>query len=471
MDPIMFVLAVAPAALLARWMFRRGGARVVPVFRANAGPPAAKRFAKIAPAEPAPKDEGPRVDAEVAKDDDCRRLAEAHLESREWMEALIALQKMSRWREQDYALALRIFEVLGKFEDADALFKRERRHILRSPAIAFRFAVFFERRGDLRRAARLYSILRGKSAAPEAELRLRRLRRLPDEDRETAAHFFRTTGRGRAYKSPSGKPEPLLAGRVAGRFEIIRPLGVGGTGIVYQARDLKLSRTVALKRLRGEISRDPEAEAAFLEEAGTLSELRHPNIVEFYEAVAAEGTTYLVFEFIEWETLRELLARRGEMRPEEAGRLLRAVAEALAFAHESRVMHRDLKPGNIVAGPQGQVKVMDFGIARHFEPGTGAEEVEVVGTPAYMAPEQHAGQSSLLSDVYAFGVTAYEMLAGRPPFVGPGAMYYSQKLEEDYERLPPDLPRNLRDLVTLCLKADPRARPQGARGLVSLLEL
>ncbi|OGS04888.1 MAG: hypothetical protein A3I76_05445 [Elusimicrobia bacterium RIFCSPLOWO2_02_FULL_61_11] len=222
--------------------------------------------------------------------------------------------------------------------------------------------------------------------------------------------------------------------------------------------------------MSSEISRSPEDRALFLAEAKTLSELRHPRIVEFYEAVESGEDVYLVLEYIDWETLQTVLALRGRLTPGEVVPILAAVAEALAFAHEKNVIHRDLKPGNIVAGPRNFVKVMDFGIARHFgADAADIQEVEVIGTPPYMAPEQHAGVTTPLSDIYSFGVTAYTLVTGRLPFAGPSSLYYSQKMEGDYPRLPAGLPPGLRELIDSCLMFEPGKRPPDAASLLRLL--
>ncbi|OGS13666.1 MAG: hypothetical protein A3J70_14265 [Elusimicrobia bacterium RIFCSPHIGHO2_02_FULL_61_10] len=192
--------------------------------------------------------------------------------------------------------------------------------------------------------------------------------------------------------------------------------------------------------------------------------------MEFYEAVESGEDVYLVLEYIDWETLQTVLALRGRLTPGEVVPILAAVAEALAFAHEKNVIHRDLKPGNIVAGPRNFVKVMDFGIARHFgADAADIQEVEVIGTPPYMAPEQHAGVTTPLSDIYSFGVKAYTLVTGRLPFAGPSSLYYSQKMEGDYPRLPAGLPPGLRELIDSCLMFEPGKRPPDAASLLRLL--
>ncbi len=381
----------------------------------------------------------------------------------------------ARWSEAECSLALRASLRRRDFPYARELFEwTESRAGLRDSALLqYLFAITCERAGDARRAAALYDkLLRINGSYQDCEARLRSLRRLPAEDARTMSAYFKTTGRGRPGSGTGFQPRKATPGmsEVAGRFTILGLLGVGGSGIVFLAKEKSGDRFVALKRMRHEISRDTEGRALFIAEAKTLSELRHPRIVEFYEAVESGEDVYLVLEYIDWETLQTVLALRGRLTPGEVVPILKAVAEALAFAHEKKVIHRDLKPGNIVSGPKNFVKVMDFGIARHFDQDAAAiQEVDVVGTPAYMAPEQHAGVTTPLSDIYSFGVTAYTLVTGRLPFAGPSSLYYSQKMERDYPKLPDELPAGLRELIDRCLMFDPGKRPAGAAALLRML--
>lgn len=393
-----------------------------------------------------------------------------------YRETLAALYKLPRpdWSEEDCALALRACLRLNDFQRARNVFgwAQGEPGLRESPLLQYLFAIACERAGDAKRATALYDkLLRLKGGYQDCEARLRRLRRLPAEDARTMSAFFETTrGRRSRAQTEAASRSLALPGEVGGRFGALGLLGVGGSGIVFLARDKASGRLVALKRLGHEMARDPEARARFLEEAGTLAELRHPRIVEFYEALEHEGNVYLVLEYVDWDTLQTVLALRGKLTPAEVVPILSAVAEALDFAHKKKIIHRDLKPGNIVAGPKGFVKVMDFGIARHFEPGAAdSQEVEVIGTPPYMAPEQHAGITTPLSDIYSFGVTAYVLLTGRLPFAGPDALYYSQKLERDYPRLPAGLPAGLSELIDRCLMFEPEKRPVDAAALIGQL--
>lgn len=466
-------LAAYPAILLYRSR-KQGGNKKQPLRQPPAGDSAAGGAQAGPPAAPVP---GPApAPGEISSGDILGR-GEALIAAGLFQDAVRELEKIprSQWGEAECSLALRAFLRLNGFNHARNVFEwAERQAGLRdSPLLQYLYAIICERAGDVKRAAAIYDkLLRLNGSYQDCEARLRRLRRLPAEDARAVSAYFETTGRGSPGRGPVGKPlrvQPVL-GEVAGRFSMLSLLGIGGSGAVFLAKDNALNRLVALKRMNPGVSRSSEERALFLEEAKTLSELRHPRIVEFYEAVEFRENLYLVLEYVDWETLQTVMALRGRLTPGEVEPILAAVAEALAFAHGKKVIHRDLKPGNIVAGPKGFVKVMDFGIARHFDlDASGTQEVEVVGTPPYMAPEQHAGVTTPLSDIYSFGVLAYTLLTGRLPFSGPPALYYSQKMEGDYPRLPASLPSRLRELVDKCLLFDPGKRPPDAASLLRRL--
>lgn len=452
-------------------LFTLVGATVVLIFflinsigskkRKRSGPP---------PAASAP---GPATGAEEAPPADSLARARARFADGSFQDAIQELGKIprARWSEAECAMALRACLRLNDFSYAKNLYEWAggRPGLRDSALLQYLFAIVCERAGDAKRAAAMYDkLLRLNGDYQDCEARLRRLRRLPAEDARTMSAYFETTGRRGQGRRPR-KDQPVLT-EVAGRFSVLGILGVGGSGVVFLAKDKAKDRLVALKRMSYEISRDPADRALFLAEAKTLAELRHPRIVEFYEAVESGEDVYLVLEYVDWETLQTVTALRGRLTPGEVVPILTAVAEALAFAHEKKVIHRDLKPGNIVAGPKNFVKVMDFGIARHFDQDAAdIQEVEVVGTPAYMAPEQHAGVTTPLSDIYSFGVTAYVLITGRLPFAGPSTLYYSQKMERDYPALPAGVPAGLRELVDRCLMFDPAKRPPDAASLLRLL--
>jgi Tol biopolymer transport system component len=268
-------------------------------------------------------------------------------------------------------------------------------------------------------------------------------------------------------------------------YEINGHLGSGGMGDVYQATDTRLGRSVALKFLPEAFAHDAERAARFDREAKTLATLNHPCIAAIHGLEEVGGRSFLVMEFVPGQTLGERIGRRP-VPLDEALSIARQVAEALESAHEKGIVHRDLKPANIKITPDGQVKVLDFGLAKLVagEPGgsreaPGAQWTDsptltapmtrpgmILGTPAYMAPEQAKGRPvDRRADVFAFGCLLYEMLTGRPAFDGDNvADTLSRVLQRDpdWTRVPQNVPASVRTLMRLCLEKDPRKRRQAA---------
>ncbi len=258
---------------------------------------------------------------------------------------------------------------------------------------------------------------------------------------------------------------------IAGKYEILREIGRGGMGIVYEAVNRKIGKKVALKKLKEELSVNPWERKRFLEEAQRVAELHHPNIVDIYDIAEENREIYLVFEYAEGRTIEEILNEGKKFNVKETCEIGGRVAKALEYAHGKKIIHRDIKPSNIMVGGSNKVKVMDFGIAREAkETMTRLTGVETPGTLAYMSPEQHVNRFDERSDIYSVGVTMYEMLTGEVPFKGPD--YVTPKREMVYKK-PSEIVKGaaaLEKIIVKCLQAEPEKRYQSAEELKTELK-
>jgi serine/threonine-protein kinase len=228
-------------------------------------------------------------------------------------------------------------------------------------------------------------------------------------------------------------------------------------GVVYEAKDRRLGRTVAVKMLRDEFKLDDAAKKSFVEEAKVVAELHHPSIVDIHAVEEDERGLYLVFERLDGETLDETIARRKRLTLAETKAILKPVCDALTYSQAHDVVHRDLKPGNIMLTRDNAVKVLDFGISRHGARTKAATTQTVVGTPHYMAPEQEYGLVRKENDVFSLGAVLYEMLTGVRPFDGATPA----KLAKSYLRVSTRLPGTSPEvdaLIERALEPDPDAR-------------
>src|ERR687884_690517 len=246
------------------------------------------------------------------------------------------------------------------------------------------------------------------------------------------------------------------------RYVIERKLGSGGMADVYLAEDQELGRRVALKLLDDRHASDAQFVERFRREAQSAAGLNHPNIVSIYDRGDAEGTYYISMEYLDGRTLKELLVRNGPTPIPIAIDYARQILSALAFAHRNGIVHRDIKPHNIVVGPDGRLKVTDFGIAR-----SGASQMteagSIVGTAQYLSPEQARGAPvDPRSDIYSVGVVLYEMLTGKVPFTGDTpveiAMKHLSQVPELPSELRPNIPHDLDAVVMRALAKDPEQR-------------
>jgi tRNA A-37 threonylcarbamoyl transferase component Bud32 len=280
-------------------------------------------------------------------------------------------------------------------------------------------------------------------------------------------------------------PEAGSAGRQAvsevlgDRYEILGKLGAGAFGEVYEAKDTTLGRKVAIKRIRLDaFAEGPELEEVkqrFVREAQTAAKLRHPNVVTIHDIAARGSSSFMVMELVEGRTLQAILREKGRLSLPETLRILDQAADALDFAHAQGVVHRDVKPANLMVEPSGRVKVMDFGIAKASSSGDITKTGAIMGTPNYMSPEQARGDKvDGRADLFSLGCILYESLSGRRPFLGDSLTAILMKILT--EPPPPidfaalSLPAPLGDVVRRVLAKEPSERFPSGRALVEAAE-
>ena len=258
---------------------------------------------------------------------------------------------------------------------------------------------------------------------------------------------------------------PRVGVTLSGRYRLQRLIATGGMGQVWEAVDSRLGRRVAVKVLKQEFSSDPEFLERFRAEARTVAMLNHPGIAAVHDYgetdIDGEGrTAYLVMELINGEPLNSVIKRTGRLSLRHALDMLEQTGRALQVAHAAGLVHRDVKPGNILITPTGQVKLTDFGIAKAVDAAPVTQTGMVMGTAQYIAPEQALGHDATsASDVYALGVVGYESVSGKRPFIGDGALTVAMKhIKETPAPLPPDLPPNVRELIEITLVKNPGMR-------------
>jgi serine/threonine protein kinase/Tfp pilus assembly protein PilF len=259
-----------------------------------------------------------------------------------------------------------------------------------------------------------------------------------------------------------------------GRYKILGKLGEGGMGVVYKAEDTRLKRTVALKFLPPELTRESEAKERFIREAQAAAALSHPHICTIYEVHEEDGKSFISMEYVEGESIRESIKKRA-LDPAMALGIAMQVAQGLEEAHKKGIIHRDIKTANIMVTSSGQAKVMDFGLAKVFGASLITKEAKTMGTVAYMSPEQAQGQSlDQRTDIWSLGIVLYEMLTGKLPFKGE----YDQSMvhsilnhdPEPLRKIQPNLPKELENVVLTALAKNPAARYQSMKEMLEDLK-
>ena len=268
----------------------------------------------------------------------------------------------------------------------------------------------------------------------------------------------------------------LSPGSQFGGYEVESVVGLGGIGILYRARQLRLDRPVALKLVEPDIARDPVVRERLRREARVVAALDHPNVVPLYEAGEKDGTVYIVTRWVDGTELGTLLHRDGPMDPAQAARTAAQIASALDEAHAKGLVHRDVKPSNVILTSEGHAYLTDFGLAKRAETAaglTGADQL--LGTVDYVAPELIEGsEPDARSDIYSLGCVLYEMLTGEPPFAAQKGGMAKMWAQVNSEPPPlrdrrPDVPPPLEDVVRRAMSRDPSARPTASRFRSSVL--
>src|SRR5437773_2024236 len=286
---------------------------------------------------------------------------------------------------------------------------------------------------------------------------------------------------------PIGRPENIqaevvssttvfAAGTLLGaRYQILRILGQGGMGAVYQARDNELDRTIALKVIRPELASNPSILQRFKQELILSRHVTHKNVVRIFDLGEAEGTKFITMEFVEGDDLRSVLRQHGKFSARKTVAMVQQICRALEAAHAEGVIHRDLKPQNIMRDPQGRIVVMDFGLARSLESDGMTQTGALVGTLEYMSPEQALGaQLDQRSDLFAVGLIFYELLTGKAPYKADTAI--ASLMKRTHERAVPasdvdaSVPVSLSAIVSRCLERDPKDRYESATELLRELD-
>lgn len=256
--------------------------------------------------------------------------------------------------------------------------------------------------------------------------------------------------------------------KINDRYEIIRSIGEGGMANVYLGHDIILDRNVAIKVLRGDLSNDEKFVRRFQREALSASSLAHPNIVEMYDVGEDDGTYYIVMEYVEGKTLKQLLKKRGSLTLSEAIDIMSQLTDGMAHAHNSYIIHRDLKPQNIMIKDDGQIKITDFGIAMALNATQLTQTNSVMGSVHYLPPEQASGKGcTIKSDIYSMGIIFYELLSGSLPFRGDNAVEIALKhMKEPLPNLRdenPSIPQSIVNIIKRSTAKNPKNRYDTAR--------
>lgn len=263
----------------------------------------------------------------------------------------------------------------------------------------------------------------------------------------------------------------MIGKRVSGRYKLLEVIGDGGMAIVYRAKDLILDRDVAVKVLRSEFNKDEDFIRRFKREAESATSLDHPNIVSIYDVGEDEEIYFIVMEYVQGKTLKQYIKEHGKISVEESLHIMKQIVSGMAVAHDHGIIHRDIKPHNILITENGTAKLTDFGIALAITSATITHTNSILGSVHYFSPEQaRGGIANAKSDIYSFGAVLYEMVTGRVPFVGDSPVSVALKhLQENViepRRLNPEIPQSVENIVLKSLAKNPLRRYDSAEELL-----
>lgn len=267
----------------------------------------------------------------------------------------------------------------------------------------------------------------------------------------------------------------MIGHELGGRYQVIERIGGGGMALVYRAHDILLNRNVAIKVLRNQFVHDEEFIRRFRREAQSAASLSHPNVVSIYDVGQEDEIHYIVMEYVEGKNLNEIIKERAPLQVDEAVRIASQICDALDHAHQNQIIHRDIKPHNILIGRNGRVKVTDFGIARAVTSTTITQTGSVVGSVHYFSPEHAKGVTTgEKSDLYSLGIVLYQMLTGVLPFLGESPISVALKhLQEEFEEprlLNPLIPQSVENVILRSMRKNPEERYQSAKQMLQDLE-
>lgn len=267
----------------------------------------------------------------------------------------------------------------------------------------------------------------------------------------------------------------MIGHELGGRYQVIERIGGGGMALVYRAHDILLNRNVAIKVLRNQFVHDEEFIRRFRREAQSAASLSHPNVVSIYDVGQEDEIHYIVMEYVEGKNLNEIIKERAPLQVDEAVRIASQICDALDHAHHNQIIHRDIKPHNILIGRNGRVKVTDFGIARAVTSTTITQTGSVVGSVHYFSPEHAKGVTTgEKSDLYSLGIVLYQMLTGVLPFLGESPISVALKhLQEEFEEpklLNPLIPQSVENVILRSMRKNPEERYQSAKEMLQDLE-